>query len=170
MAFCGFGQTNPSPATIHTEFDMRALLSGPDLNPKVGTISFRHDGFFNELNKRIGPAARPRSRSNFWERVATKLIEAAIQRRHHDVFLLGFTFRSFLAEAFAIFFFVLWFWLLVAVIGDLFRRHDIPAWGKAIWVLALIVFPYISILITVAGGALTKVIKFVKNLSIGVAL
>ena len=57
----------------------------------------------------------------------------------------GFTFRNFLTDAFAIFMFVLWFWLLIIVIGDLFRRHDITGWGKAIWVIALIVFPYISI-------------------------
>jgi hypothetical protein len=57
----------------------------------------------------------------------------------------GFTFRNFLADAFAIFIFVLWFWLLVIVISDLFRRHDISGWGKAIWVIALIVFPYIAI-------------------------
>jgi Short C-terminal domain/Phospholipase_D-nuclease N-terminal len=67
----------------------------------------------------------------------------------------GFTFRNFLADAFAIFIFVLWFWLLVIVIGDLFRRHDISGWGKAIWVIALIVFPYIAIfayLITQSTG------------------
>jgi hypothetical protein len=57
----------------------------------------------------------------------------------------GFTFRNFLADAFAIFMFVLWFWLLVIVISDLFRRHDIPGWGKAIWVIALIVFSYLAI-------------------------
>jgi hypothetical protein len=57
----------------------------------------------------------------------------------------GFTFRNFLADAFAVFIFVLWFWLLIIVIGDLFRRHDISGWGKAIWVMALIVFPYLSI-------------------------
>jgi ABC-type transport system involved in multi-copper enzyme maturation permease subunit len=57
----------------------------------------------------------------------------------------GFTFRNFLADAFAIFMFVLWFWLLIIVISDLFRRHDISGWGKAIWVIALIVFPYIAI-------------------------
>jgi hypothetical protein len=57
----------------------------------------------------------------------------------------GFTFRNFLADAFAIFMFVLWFWLLIIVIGDLFRRHDISGWGKAIWVIALIVFPYLAI-------------------------
>ena len=59
----------------------------------------------------------------------------------------GFTFRNFLADAFAIFMFVLWFWLLIIVIGDLFRRHDISGWGKAIWVIALIVFPYIAIFV-----------------------
>ena len=41
--------------------------------------------------------------------------------------------------------FVLWFGLLVIVIGDLFRRHDISGWGKAVWVIALIVFPYLAI-------------------------
>ncbi len=67
----------------------------------------------------------------------------------------GFTFRNFLADAFAVFMFVLWFWLLVIVIGDLFRRHDISGWGKAIWVIALIVFPYLAIfayLITQSTG------------------
>jgi hypothetical protein len=57
----------------------------------------------------------------------------------------GFTFRNFLADAFAVFIFVLWFWLLIITIGDLFRRHDISGWGKAIWVIALIVFPYLAI-------------------------
>ena len=57
----------------------------------------------------------------------------------------GFTFRNFLADAFAVFIFVLWFWLLIITIGDLFRRHDISGWGKAIWVIALIVLPYLAI-------------------------
>jgi hypothetical protein len=57
----------------------------------------------------------------------------------------GFTFRNFMADAFAVFIFVLWFWLFVMVASDLFRRHDISGWGKAIWVIALIVFPYLGI-------------------------
>ena len=57
----------------------------------------------------------------------------------------GFTFRNFLADAFAVFMFVLWFWLLIIVIGDLFRHHDISGWIKAIWVIALIVLPYLGI-------------------------
>jgi len=57
----------------------------------------------------------------------------------------GFTFRNFVTDVFAVFLFVLWFWLLIIVIGDLFRRHDISGWGKAIWVIALIVFPYLAL-------------------------
>ena len=59
----------------------------------------------------------------------------------------GFTFRNFLTDAFAIFMFVLWFWLLITVFSDLFRRHDISGWVKAIWIIALIVFPYIGIFV-----------------------
>ncbi len=57
----------------------------------------------------------------------------------------GFTFTNFLADAFAIFMFVLWFWLLVIVAGDLFRRNDISGWAKVLWVILLIVLPYIGI-------------------------
>jgi hypothetical protein len=45
-----------------------------------------------------------------------------------------------------IFAFVVWFWLLVVIYGDLFRRHDISGWGKAFWVIGLVVFSYLGIL------------------------
>jgi len=67
----------------------------------------------------------------------------------------GFTFRNFLTDVLAIFVFVVWFWLLITVFSDLFRRHDISGWGKAIWIIALIVFPYLGIfayMITQATG------------------
>ena len=57
----------------------------------------------------------------------------------------GFTFRNFLTDVFAVFMFVLWFWLLITIFSDLFRRHDLSGWVKAIWVIALIVFPYLGI-------------------------
>jgi hypothetical protein len=59
----------------------------------------------------------------------------------------GFTFPNFLVDVLSIFIFVLWFWLLISVAGDLFRRHDISGWGKAIWVIVLIIFPYLGIFI-----------------------
>ena len=57
----------------------------------------------------------------------------------------GFTFTNFVADAFAIFMFILWFWLLITVASDLFRRHDISGFGKVLWVILLIVLPYIGI-------------------------
>jgi predicted membrane channel-forming protein YqfA (hemolysin III family) len=57
----------------------------------------------------------------------------------------GFTFTNFLADAFAIFMFVLWFWLLVIVSSDLFRRTDISGLGKVLWVILLIVLSFIGI-------------------------
>ena len=41
---------------------------------------------------------------------------------------------------------VAWIWLLIVIFGDLFRR-DISGWGKAAWVVALIVFPFLGTLI-----------------------
>ena len=57
----------------------------------------------------------------------------------------GFTFTNFVADAFAVFMFILWFWLLITVSGDLFRRHDVSGFGKVLWVILLIVLPYIGI-------------------------
>ena len=57
----------------------------------------------------------------------------------------GFTFTNFLASLFSIFIFVLWLWLLMTVFGDLFRRHDVSGLGKVVWVILLIVLPYIGL-------------------------
>jgi uncharacterized membrane protein len=59
----------------------------------------------------------------------------------------GFSFGSFLLDVVTIFVFVLWLWLLITVIGDLFRRHDTSGVAKAIWVIALVVFPYLGVFI-----------------------
>ena len=55
----------------------------------------------------------------------------------------GFTYRNFLLDVLTIFFFIVWFWLLITVASDLFRRHDISGWVKAIWVIGWILFPFI---------------------------
>jgi type VI protein secretion system component VasK len=41
---------------------------------------------------------------------------------------------------------VIWFWLLITVFADLFRRHDISGWAKAGWTVFVIVLPYIGVL------------------------
>lgn len=55
------------------------------------------------------------------------------------------SFANFLADAFAVFVFILWFWLFITVASDLFRRDDISGFGKVLWVIVLIVLPYIGI-------------------------
>jgi Phospholipase_D-nuclease N-terminal len=45
----------------------------------------------------------------------------------------------------AVFVFIAWFWLLITVASDLFRRHDISGWIKTIWVIVFIVAPYIGV-------------------------
>jgi Short C-terminal domain/Phospholipase_D-nuclease N-terminal len=59
----------------------------------------------------------------------------------------GFSFTNFLVDVFAVFVFVVWFWLLIIVMMDLFRRHDISGWAKAVWLIALIIFPYVGVLV-----------------------
>src|SRR5271156_2086859 len=57
----------------------------------------------------------------------------------------GFTFTNFVADAFTIFMFILWFWLLIVATGDLFRRHDVSGFAKVLWVIAFILFSYIGV-------------------------
>jgi hypothetical protein len=45
------------------------------------------------------------------------------------------------------FLWVIWFWLLITVFADIFRRHDLSGWGKAAWLLFVIVLPYLGVFI-----------------------
>jgi hypothetical protein len=46
-----------------------------------------------------------------------------------------------------IFFFVVWIWILVTILTDLFRDHELSGWAKAAWVLFLVFIPFITALI-----------------------
>lgn len=61
--------------------------------------------------------------------------------------LANYNFASFLWDVLVIFGFVIWFWLLIVMFGDLFSRHDIGGWGKAAWIILVIVLPYLGVLI-----------------------
>ncbi len=65
------------------------------------------------------------------------------------------TFANFIADAFAVFVFILWFWLFITTASDLFRRQDVSGLGKVLWVILLIVLPYVGIfayILTQGGG------------------
>jgi Phospholipase_D-nuclease N-terminal/Short C-terminal domain len=48
---------------------------------------------------------------------------------------------------------VIWFWILISILSDVFRRHDISGWGKAAWTIFLIVLPFLGVLIyMIANG------------------
>ena len=58
-----------------------------------------------------------------------------------------FSVGEFLLWLVWIFLFVIWFWLLITIFADLFRRHDINGWVKALWIIFVIVLPFLGILI-----------------------
>jgi hypothetical protein len=47
----------------------------------------------------------------------------------------------------SIFFLVIFIWILIAVLSDLFRDHEISGWAKAAWAFFLIVFPYLTVFV-----------------------
>jgi hypothetical protein len=59
----------------------------------------------------------------------------------------GFSFANFFVDLLTLFVFVVWFWLAISVFSDLFRRSDISGWGKALWVIGVILFPYLGVLV-----------------------
>jgi hypothetical protein len=42
---------------------------------------------------------------------------------------------------------VAWIWIVITVFADLFRRDDISGWGKAGWVVFVIVLPFLGVLV-----------------------
>ena len=45
------------------------------------------------------------------------------------------------------FLFVIWIWLLFMVFIDIFRSHDMGGWAKGLWVIFIIVMPYLGVLV-----------------------
>ena len=42
---------------------------------------------------------------------------------------------------------VVWIWIMIVILGDIFRRRDIGGWAKAAWIIFLIVLPFLGVLI-----------------------
>jgi hypothetical protein len=70
------------------------------------------------------------------------------------VFAADYPFLDILWTMLVFFGWVIWFWLLITVFSDLFSRHDISGWGKAGWILLVVVLPYLGVFIyMIAQGA-----------------
>jgi hypothetical protein len=42
---------------------------------------------------------------------------------------------------------VIWIWMLITILSDVFRRHDLSGVAKAAWTVFLIVVPFLAVLI-----------------------
>jgi len=42
---------------------------------------------------------------------------------------------------------VIFIWIAITVLIDVFRRHDISGWGKAAWVIFIVILPWIGVLV-----------------------
>ena len=63
------------------------------------------------------------------------------------MFFADIEFGEALLVAFEVFFFVIWIWILITILTDLFRDHEISGWAKAAWVLFLVFIPFLTALI-----------------------
>ena len=56
------------------------------------------------------------------------------------------SFLNMLWSIFVFFLFVAWIWVIVGVVGDVFRSKDLSGWAKALWVLGIIAVPWLGVL------------------------
>ncbi|WGL52383.1 SHOCT domain-containing protein [Nocardioides sp. BP30] len=57
-----------------------------------------------------------------------------------------------------LFLWILWIFLLVRILSDVFRSNDLGGWGKALWTIFLIVLPYLGVLVYLIarGGSMHR--------------
>ena len=58
-----------------------------------------------------------------------------------------YPFLDVLWTMFIFFAWVIWFWLLITVFADIFRRHDIGGGAKVLWLIFVIVLPFLGVFI-----------------------
>jgi hypothetical protein len=63
------------------------------------------------------------------------------------VLLADITLTDVLWAMFAFFFFVIFLWILFGIISDIFRSHDLSGWAKALWCIALVILPWLTMFI-----------------------
>jgi hypothetical protein len=65
----------------------------------------------------------------------------------------SYPFLNILWTMLIFFAFVIWIWIVIMVLIDMFSRHDISGWGKAAWVVFVIVVPFLGVLCYVIGNS-----------------
>jgi Phospholipase_D-nuclease N-terminal len=63
------------------------------------------------------------------------------------VIAADYPFLNILWSMIIFFCWVVWIWMMIVILTDVFRRHDISGWGKAAWTVFLIVLPFLGVLV-----------------------
>ena len=63
------------------------------------------------------------------------------------VFAADYPFMDVLWTMIIFFCWVIWIWMMIFILTDIFRRHDIGGWAKAAWIVFLILLPFLGALI-----------------------
>src|SRR6187455_2724127 len=63
------------------------------------------------------------------------------------LFAADYPFMDVLWSMIIFFFWVIWIWIVITVLVDIFRRHDISGWAKAAWVVFVVILPWLGVLI-----------------------
>jgi type VI protein secretion system component VasK len=45
------------------------------------------------------------------------------------------------------FLWIIWIWMLIMIFGDIFRSSDMSGWVKALWIIFVVILPYLGVLI-----------------------
>ena len=59
---------------------------------------------------------------------------------------------------------IIWFWLLITVFGDLFRRHDIGGGMKTLWIIFVILLPFLGVFIYLISQGRSMAERNVKGI------
>jgi hypothetical protein len=63
------------------------------------------------------------------------------------VFAAEYPFLNILWSMIIFFAWVIWIWMMITILADVFRRRDTSGLGKAAWVVFLIVLPFLGVLV-----------------------
>ena len=69
------------------------------------------------------------------------------------LFAADYPFLDILWTLLIFFLWVMWFWLLIVIIGDVFRRRDIGGGKKTIWLIFMLFVPFIGVLAYVLANS-----------------
>jgi hypothetical protein len=63
------------------------------------------------------------------------------------VMAAGYPFMDVLWSMIIFFVWVIWIWIVITVLIDVFRRDDIGGWAKAAWVIFVVILPWLGVLV-----------------------